>query len=546
MAVDGSDLRRITAERNGADRPAIDPLTGKIVYARWWRNHRFPTDAPDTVSAPSGGFVRKDGLTADRDSRSPNAESMFRNAWHAASIDPDGTDLVMWSGQGRNDAANHVYGGAFTPDGVYFANFFPMYNMTEASGFGGVRRLTRGASAYSHVLGITDITGDPTRFVAPRSYGVYKLEPGQHYAAEPAVLPDGRLLVSLAGDIQQDYGLFVVNTDGSDPQPIMDVPGRAELRAKVVAPRPLPPVLAAAQGPPAPLLPTRSGVFLFEALNVYFNAPVDTPIVSAPAVGSAAKIRFFLDHQRRSSGSYPNLDWPELLEEKPVSAAGAVRTLAPADLPLFEQLRSRAGTVPLTDGVFRNGSAHGAGMNFGPSGSVARCVGCHAGHTLIPVPETAEQAAFSNVAPGATVSASSLREPRAIRGVNDRQVRMGSIYDTWSSAPGRGAGEWVLLSFAVPIETREVVLYNPRPGDQARSTLQVTRAEVEACADQACAQVLSRATAGALALQGTRVALPQTGVRAVRVRIAAVSGAFFGYPVAALGEVEIIARGEEH
>jgi hypothetical protein len=46
-------------------------------------------------------------------------------------------------------------------------------------------------------------------------------------------------------------------------------------------------------------------------------------IVSAPAVGSAATIRFFLDHQRTSPGSFPNLDWPILLGEAPLAADGA-------------------------------------------------------------------------------------------------------------------------------------------------------------------------------------------------------------------------------
>ena len=41
-------------ERHGVDRPLVDPLTGKIVYSRWWRN-----------------------------------------SWQAATINPDGTGLAM-------------------------------------------------------------------------------------------------------------------------------------------------------------------------------------------------------------------------------------------------------------------------------------------------------------------------------------------------------------------------------------------------------------------------------------------------------------------
>ena len=34
---DGSDLHRITTERFGADSPAVEPSTGRIVFSRWWR-----------------------------------------------------------------------------------------------------------------------------------------------------------------------------------------------------------------------------------------------------------------------------------------------------------------------------------------------------------------------------------------------------------------------------------------------------------------------------------------------------------------------------
>jgi Tol biopolymer transport system component len=41
VGANGSGMPRIAAERNGADRPLVDPVTGKIVFARWWRNHHF-------------------------------------------------------------------------------------------------------------------------------------------------------------------------------------------------------------------------------------------------------------------------------------------------------------------------------------------------------------------------------------------------------------------------------------------------------------------------------------------------------------------------
>src|SRR6185503_7534745 len=119
--ANGSGLHRITAERNGADRPLIDPLTGKIVYARWWRNHRFALNDMSTIADPNGGYIQKDGLTTNRSNHVGGADNLWRNAWQAATINPDGTGLAMWAGAFRNEEKNHVYGGAFTPEGELIA-----------------------------------------------------------------------------------------------------------------------------------------------------------------------------------------------------------------------------------------------------------------------------------------------------------------------------------------------------------------------------------------------------------------------------------------
>ena len=44
MDADGKNLRRITSERNGGEEPTIDPVTGRIVYARWWGNIDRPSN----------------------------------------------------------------------------------------------------------------------------------------------------------------------------------------------------------------------------------------------------------------------------------------------------------------------------------------------------------------------------------------------------------------------------------------------------------------------------------------------------------------------
>jgi len=552
---DGSGLRRITSERNGADRPLVDPLTGKIVYSRWWRNQRFALNDLTTVLNPSGGIIQKDGLSSDRflemDGSTGYHDYLWRNAWQAETINPDGTGLAMWAGAFRDEAGNDVYGGAFTPAGDLIANFFPMYNMAEAAGFGGLRRYQRGPGTYTPLIGITSLSKNYVHLQNPTSFGIFE----GNYATEPAVMPNGQLVFSWAPDVGQDYGLYLANADGSNMSPLYDRPGTTELRARAIVARPLPPVLPGPAGPAPSLLPPsaaaapyrQDGTFTFDALNVYYNAPVDWDIVSAPPVGSAAIIRFFLDQQRTAPGSFEAQDWPILLGELAVSPAGAVQSTAPADLPLFEQLRTAAGSVPLTLGPLGpNGAAHVAGMNFGAAGAQVRCVGCHAGHTLIPVPANDADAAWTNLAPGAQVVVSSSRDPKYNYGLIDRRVLKGEIWRYWSSSGDQPQnGQWARLVFPVPITVRTVRLYNPRFGDEANSSLQVHQATVDLCADAGCAVILATQTASNLTVAGTDVAFADVvGVQAVRATLTDVSGTYYGMHNASLAEIEVIAKGQ--
>lgn len=542
---DGSDLHRITTERNGADRPVVDPKTGKIVYSRWWRNHRFPIDDLSTVPDPNGGYIRKDGLSADRNNQTGGPDYLFKNAWHAASINPDGTELAMFSDFFRSDDDNHMYGGSFAANGDLVASYFPMNNMTEAAGFGGIRRFIRGFGKYASILGITFPTGNYVHPSNPTSYGVFVGD----YAADPHVLADGRLLVSWAPSVDQDYGLYVCAPDGGNRTLVLDLPGTTELRAKEIVARPVPPIIADIIPERAPTLPPMTeqeayaqGVFLFNDFNVYFNAPVDSDIVSAPAVGSAKSIRFFMDQQRSSPGSFPNLDWPTLLQEVPIGADGSLNTEVPADVPLFEQIRSESdATVPFTGGPYRDGAAHVAGLNFGRPDAIVNCVGCHTGHSMIPVPSQPNDILYTNLAPGATVSVSSTRDPSTNGGLIDRKVLKGEIWRYWNSAPGQQTGQWVRLDFQVPIRVKYVRLYNPRFGDVANSSIQVNRATVQLLQD---GNVVFQRRVGPLSVRGTVALFKYIRCNGVRVNLDSVTGTFYGSHLAALAEVEVVAKGE--
>ena len=91
---------------------------------------------------------------------------------------------------------------------------------------------------------------------------------------------------------------------------------------------------------------------------------------------------------------------------------------------------------------------------------------------------------------------------------------------------------------------RTVRLYNPRFGDVAQSTLQVTSATVVLYADTAATQEVARQTVGQLAVSGTDVGFADLRARAVRVIINDATGTFEGNAVASLAEVEVIARAE--
>ena len=533
MNAEGSGQHRITAERNGADRSTIDPTTGKIVYSRWWRNFRFPLNDEQLVIPFSGSYcdcVTANGITANRITQMSGSiffgDYMNRNGWQIAEINPDGTGLRMFAGdpiRGREagEDANHGYGGAFAPDGTFYANFFPMRNMTEAAGFGGIRRYRRGPGAYTPVIGVT--TRNDSQMITSTSFGVQT----GNYAGEPLVLPDGRLLISWAQDTQQQYGLYTINADGSGRTLVYDGANTSELRAKLLRARTVPPIIPDQVSLAASLLPPRSsppydidGTYQFAALNVYGNAPVDWNIPSAIPVGSAARIKFFLDHQRTSHGSLGDLDFPILLGEQAISPGGRVVVDAPANVQLFEQIRGNVSGMPVpffgppypstnpADYYGLPGAAHVAGLNFGRPEQVQRCIGCHAGHSMIPVPTDAE-AEWSNLAPGATMQVSA----GTARNLIDRKSST-----TWSVS----SGAFAKLTFPVRVRVRAVKLWGA--GSQAA---------VKLFADTAETQQVGSAS-GTSAAGGRNVSFSDQVARLVRIDMTSAGG---------LQEIEIIASG---
>jgi hypothetical protein len=130
--------------------------------------------------------------------------------------------------------------------------------------------------------------------------------------------------------------------------------------------------------------------------------------------------------------------------------------------------------------------------------------------------------------------------------VVDRRVQNGEIWRYWTSNDSQPAnGQWVKLTFPVPVRVRTVRLYNPRFGDEAGSSLQVHNATVRLYSDTAAAtEVAAQTVSQNLAVSGTDVPFADVLVRVVRVELNDVSGTFYGMDIAGLAEIEVIARGE--
>jgi len=541
---DGTNLRRVTSERSGADRGIVEPATGMIVFGRWWRNPRFPYDAWDD-QAQGAGWSHHEGLTIESADDAGGFGASDRLSWHQAAINPDGTRLIQWTGTHHKDDDNVAYGGVFRDDGCMIMNYFPQQDMTESSGFGGLRIGCPGPFDPIGLMGVTDHSLTLRSTEAPWIYD-------SEYVTDAALLDDGRMIVSIAPDHYQDYGLYVVDADGGNRERILDWADTTELRTQVVRSRP-DEVVVTDEITQVPSMETATpdapyhvdGTFVFHALNVYANGPVDAPMVSGIKIGEAAEIRFFLDHQTDVQPAVePARNWPVELKVVPFNAAGEAKdTEAPANTPLFEQVRAPDGTVPILGAPEQKGVAHVAGFNYGRPGTTARCVGCHAGHTMIDVPDSDEDAQFSNVAPGGTITTSSSERPERDNTLINRRVEVDEDGLGWYSEKGLAVGEWAQLSFPVPIDVRSVRPWGPRAF--AGSDLTLDNVTVTLYADEAATQVVASRSAGPIAGDGTDVLFNDVACRAVRVTVNQVTGKHNGFDAAGLAELEVIARGSE-
>lgn len=507
------------------------------------------------VNADGTGYFRKEGLsyTGSIQSVAPNFTSF--NGWVETEINPDGTDLGLFSGGRGGESQFQMYGASFTSSNNLVGNFFPDTKLTAEGGFGGIFYHVRGAGSPIHILGVTN---DSAQFNAPvgtpdslkRYYSV------EGYATDASVLPNDKILFSWASNNNQDYGLYVMDLNGANKTLIYNAIGTTELRPKAIRVRSIPPIIpdvitqVASLYPPLAAPPYNTdGTFTFNCLNVFGNGPVDMNITSAPGIGKASTIRFFLNHQRTRVGSDSQKDWPILLREMIIPPSGAiVNSEAPANLPLFEQLRSSVITgykVPVTGLPLPTSTAHVAGMNYGRPGTTSTCIGCHRGHTLIPIPVNPADAEYTNLAPGATVQVSSIKDSITINALTDRAVQLAFAKEFyWTTPTNVYQNQWARLKFDVPIKIKTVRLYNIPFGGSKASSLQITQAQINIYSDVNATQLISSQTITQnISVSGTDVTIPYVIGQCIEVKILNITGTYKTKHVAGIAEIEVIASG---
>jgi len=126
---DGSNMHRITSEKSGADRAMVDPVTGQIVFSRWWRNNHYATNPMTDILCSTQSsdcdagypndanlYIQHNGLTFNTTTDSSGVfQGLNTNTWQVDAINPDGTGLHMFSGAGRSQTTGNLAYGVWIP-----------------------------------------------------------------------------------------------------------------------------------------------------------------------------------------------------------------------------------------------------------------------------------------------------------------------------------------------------------------------------------------------------------------------------------------------
>ncbi|RPI18965.1 MAG: T9SS C-terminal target domain-containing protein [Ignavibacteriae bacterium] len=480
------------------------------------------------------GLTRDSGIALSKD---------VANIWQTAIINTDGDALELFSGHPESRINLSSYKPFIMSNGSLLSVFVPHTPMFYTSGSTGIKWNNKRISYPQHVSGV-DANTMQYYIQNPPSFGT--MQPP--YATDPIQLPDGKILISYATQVvNQDYGLYTINLDGTGLQLFYDIPGKLELNTAVLLPKTIPPIRQdfvtniSDELPPTsdPGSYFKNGGFRFDCVNIFTNGEVDEPMTDAPPITKNARMDFFLNFQRKDS---LGLDTAIKFQSMPVEYAGGVHMdFAPADVAMFEQVIDSSGRVLIGS---KNQIAHVTGMNFGRPGTGTKCVGCHAGHTTIPVPPTISEGQLFNVSTSANVTQSSYKFVNDSvqfpgKRVVDRKARNDSLRVNWIA--NGTTNEFVELQWDLPVDVRSLKLYNVKPNPQTNTNIQVNDCEIYLFYQNVVVSHIS--STGFLSVNGTSFqfsGLPK--IDKAKIIIKSFSGLVNGENRAALAEVETDAR----
>ena len=162
--VDGGNLQRITTERFGADTPTVEPTTGRIVYSRWWRTAQARADLIgardlEDILPGSPGYSTA-ALKVSEFAINGIDEEDFPgiNSWFLAGIDPDGTDLEMYSGFRLDREMTQAYRPSFLESGDVLALFIPKTPLLGYPTGNGLRVFSQGIESAHRVGRPADVS----------------------------------------------------------------------------------------------------------------------------------------------------------------------------------------------------------------------------------------------------------------------------------------------------------------------------------------------------------------------------------------------------
>ncbi len=507
VRADGAGLLRVTSERNGAEEPSVDPRSGLLVYARWWTSRYLASESASS------------GITTDR-ARAIAADPV--DLWQAIATTADGDFPRLAGGFALDRTRSMAYQPIVLDDGTLVGVTAQHTGLFPEPGILTVHAFPNGFEAPSPV----PVDQNPARIVT---------------SCAPASLGARRIVMSSDRRAQGDLGLWVASLDGGTMSLLVDLPGTHELDAAMLAPRRRPLVYPHTASPlPNDAPPTDVDVFLrggqtfrFDCLNVFTNAPVDAPIPDAPPFQPGARIRFFAVLARPQAAGG---DTAVLVRESAIQPGGAVHEdMMPSDTPMFEQLIDAHGTVLRS----ATGPAHVPGLNAARFGSGTKCVGCHVGHSVIPVAQSAYLGKRFNAAPSATATATSSAAGTAgPRGAVDRRTKGLPGVVAWV-ADG-ASGESLRLEWSSAIEVDSLILYALAAHPPSGTDLRVRECRLDLFLNgRAVGQQIVHSE---LSPRGTRVSCGGVRADAVEFRPLRSTGKVLGRERVAIAEIATVAR----